>query len=52
MKNQKYYQSQAKKILQMTIVDIEPTLKLIEKFNGIEEMEKIVSQFSAALAEV
>lgn len=51
MKNQKYY-NEAKRLLTMSREKAETMLKLIEKFNGAEEMEKIVSQFSSVLAEV
>jgi len=42
MKN--YYQKQANKLLKMNIEEAENKIKLIRKFNGCEEADKIIEE--------
>lgn len=51
MTNKKYYKL-AKKLSALSIEEATNELKLIRKFNGDEEADKITAELSAVMAEV
>lgn len=51
MTNKKYFKL-AKKILALSAEEATNELKLIRKFNGDEEADKIAAEISAVMAEV